>query len=215
MIGLRSDGPHRPVLGRAGRACRRSRRVGVEAGGEQPLRSPVGEVQAPEPLHAVRAVVAGHHEPHRVPVLRRQRRAVEFVGEEHVAGREALQRQVLGKDLAGVPAESPSRRDDARVEEPGEGLRPGRCDDCLNSPLLHVQKRSRRPATRPGRLCAGTRTATSGGAAGPTLYGPLDADTSTSGRRSRPRARRGEEVLDSALDGPAPSDRSRAWNPDG
>ena len=61
----------------------------------------LGEVQPPQPLDAVRSVITWHDEAHRKAVLGRQRRAVQLVGKQDVAGGQAFQRQILDVPVAG------------------------------------------------------------------------------------------------------------------
>lgn len=79
----------------------------------------LGEVQPPQPLDAVRPVVARDGKPHRKAMLGRQRRAVQLISEEHVAGGQAFQRQILDVPAAGrsrkVTAVKPVRPEEPRL----------------------------------------------------------------------------------------------------
>ena len=66
---------------------------------------------AGEPLHVRHAVPARHHEPQRVPVLRRQRRSVHLVGEEGVLRVRQAQRALIGlRDAALDPLVEPGEQ---------------------------------------------------------------------------------------------------------
>ena len=87
--------------------------IGVLPGGERPWRAPFGERDARQPFATIGAIESWNHQPRRIPVLRRQRHAIDLLSDQHIGP------QALNGERAGMMRQSASTSPPAhRLQRP-------------------------------------------------------------------------------------------------